>query len=48
LQGLKSDPDISIPSVVLLGIFESLRDGGLGTLQKIVAALSGDGKVKAE
>ena len=46
--GLKSDPDISIPGVVLIGLWETLRDGLTGTIQKVIAGWSGSRPVKVE
>lgn len=46
-KGLKSDPEISIPGVLLAGIWETLQNGAAMTLQKVVAALSGSMRVKA-
>ena len=45
-RGLKSEPDASIPWVVAMGIWESLRSGVLGSMQKLVAGWSGSGRVK--
>ena len=46
-KGLQSEPDISIPGVVLAGIWESLHEGILGTVQRMIATLSGQPKVKS-
>lgn len=46
--GLQSDPDISIPGVVLVGIWETLRDGVARTVQKILAAWGGAKPLKVE
>lgn len=46
--GLTSNPDISIPGLLLVGFWESVRDGVMKTVQKVVTSLSGDGRVKIE
>jgi len=47
-NGLKSDPNISIPGVVLAGLWESARGGLLNTIQKVIATFSGGARVKIE
>ncbi|KAK3706961.1 hypothetical protein LTR37_012460 [Vermiconidia calcicola] len=39
--GLKSDPDISIPGILLLGLWETMRSGLSNTVQKIIASWGG-------
>ena len=46
--GMKSDPDISIPGVVFIGIWETLRNGVMDTLQKVIATWGGSRPVKVE
>ena len=46
--GLKSDPDISIPGMLVVGLYETIRDGVHGLAQKVIAAWSGNGPVKVE
>nr|POE72124.1 nadh-dependent flavin oxidoreductase nada [Quercus suber] len=45
-KGLRSDPDASIPFIVLLGFWSTLRDGVTGTLQKVLAACGGGAGLK--
>lgn len=40
-QGLKSDPDASIPWILLLGIWETISTGVLGTFQRLLAGFGG-------
>ncbi|KAK3109771.1 hypothetical protein LTR53_016614 [Teratosphaeriaceae sp. CCFEE 6253] len=47
-KGLQSDPDISIPAMVMVTMWESVRSGLLGTLQKVIATLNGGQRVKME
>ncbi|KAK0254486.1 hypothetical protein B0A54_13004 [Friedmanniomyces endolithicus] len=47
-KGLKSDPDISIPSMIAVSLWESVSSGLLQTLQRLVAAFSGGQRVKIE
>lgn len=47
-DGLKSDPHISIPGVVLMGLWETARSGVMNTIQKVIASLSGGTRVKLE
>ena len=47
-NGLKSEPNISIPGVVFAGLWETARGGLINTLQKVVATFSGGGRAKIE
>ncbi len=47
-RGLKSDPDISIPSMIAVSLWETVSSGLLQTLQRLVAAFSGGQRVKME
>ena len=46
--GLKSDPNISIPGMLAVGLYETVRDGLHGLMQKVIAGWSGNGPVKVE
>lgn len=46
--GLESDPDISILGVVMMGVWETIRDGATKTMQKVIAAWSGSAPVKLD
>lgn len=47
-NGLSADPDVSIPGVILRGLWETLRGGVMDTVQKVIASLSGGARVKME
>lgn len=47
-NGLQSDPDASIPFIVGVAVWETLKSGLLGSLQKIIASWSGGSRVKTE
>lgn len=47
-QGLKSDPDVTVLGVVLIGLWESVVSGCGQTVQRIVASLGGGRRAKTE
>ncbi|TKA50510.1 hypothetical protein B0A55_11920, partial [Friedmanniomyces simplex] len=47
-KGLKSDPDISIPGMIVVGLWESSSSGLLQMVQRLVATFSGGQRVKME
>lgn len=47
-NGLKSQPDASIPGILLINIWESVRGGLLNTAQKVLASIGGWGRVKGD
>ncbi|KAK5708652.1 hypothetical protein LTR17_020484 [Elasticomyces elasticus] len=47
-NGLKSDPDISIPGMIAVSLWESLTSGLLQIVQRLVATFSGGQRVKIE
>lgn len=47
-KGLESDPDASIPEILLRGLWTAIRDGLGVTVQKVLATWSGRPAVKVE
>lgn len=45
---MKSDPNISIPGIILAGLWETMRDGLTNTLQKVIATWGGSRPVKVD
>ena len=47
-HGLSSDPDVSVPWVVGIGIWESLTSGVTQTMQRLLATFAAGSRVKPE